>query len=60
MVHGMHALLRKPPSAYGLLALGLILVIEPALPQYHFSLFWFSLGVIGALVAVYDLVRKQR
>jgi hypothetical protein len=60
MVDGMQALLRKPPSVYGLLALGLILVIEPALPQYHFSLFWFSLGVIGTLVAVYDLVRKPR
>jgi hypothetical protein len=54
------ALLRKPPSVYGLLALGLVLVFEPALPQYHFSLFWFSLGVIGTLIAVYDLVRQQR
>ncbi len=56
----MHALLRKPPSVYGLLAIGLVLMIEPALPQYHFSLFWFSLGVVGTGVALYDLVRKQR
>lgn len=55
----MRALLRKPPSVYGLLALGAILIIEPALPQYHFSPFWFSLGVVGALIALRDLVRKQ-
>ena len=35
----------KPPSVYGLLAVGLILVIEPVLPWYHFSPFWFLLGV---------------
>lgn len=56
----MHALLRKPPSVYGLVAIGLILVIEPALPQYHFSLFWFSLGVLGTAVGLYDLIRKSR
>ncbi len=49
---------RKPPSVYGLLALGLILVVEPALPQYHFSLFWFSLGVLGVAIAGYDLLRR--
>lgn len=54
----MHALLRKSPSVYGLLAIGLILVIEPMLPQYHFSPFWFSLGAAGTAVALYDLVRK--
>lgn len=59
MIDGMHALLRKPPSVFGLLAIGLILVIEPALPQYHFSLFWFSLGIIGTVVALYDLVRQR-
>ena len=49
---------RKPPSVYALLALGLILVIEPVLPQYHFSPFWFSLGVLGVAVAGYDLLRR--
>lgn len=48
----------KPLSVYVLLAVGLILVIEPALPWYHFSPFWFSLGVVSVAVAVYDLVRK--
>lgn len=56
----VHARLRKPPSVYGLVAIGLILVIEPALPQYHFSPFWFSLGVLGTAVGLYDLVRKSR
>ena len=54
----MHALLRKSPSVYGLLTIGLILMIEPALPQYHFSLFWFSLGVVGTAIALLDLVRR--
>lgn len=54
----MREWLRKPLSVYGLLAVGLILVIEPALPQYHFSLFWFSLGVAGTVIALYDLFRK--
>ena len=48
----------KPLSVYTLLAVGLILVIEPALPWYHFSPFWFSLGVVSVAVAVYDFVRK--
>jgi hypothetical protein len=42
-----------------LLAVGLILVIEPALPWYHFSPFWFSLGVASVAVALYDLRRKS-
>lgn len=54
----VHGRLKKPLSVYVLLAVGLILVIEPALPWYHFSPFWFSLGVISAAVAVYDLTRK--
>lgn len=54
----MRERLRKPLSAYGLLAVGLILVVEPALPQYHFSVFWFSLGVGGTIIALYDLFRK--
>jgi len=48
----------KPLSAYGLLLVGLVLVIEPLLPWYHFSLFWFSLGVASLLVALNDLLRK--
>lgn len=51
---------KKPPSVYGLLAVGLILVIEPALPWYHFSPFWFSLGVLSTAVALYDLFRKSK
>ncbi len=35
---------RKPLSVYAALGVGLILVIEPTLPQYHLSPFWFSLG----------------
>jgi len=50
----------KPLSAWGLLAVGLILVIEPALPWYHFSPFWFSLGVASVLVALYDIFGKLR
>jgi len=56
----VHTRLRKPPSVYGLLAIGLILVIEPALPQHHLSPFWFSLGVFGMAVGLYDLIRAQR
>lgn len=48
----------KPLSAYGLLLVGLALVIEPILPWYHFSPFWFSLGVVSLLVALNDLLRK--
>lgn len=51
-------ILGKPLSAYGLLLVGLVLVIEPALPWYHFSPFWFSLGVVSALIALNDLLRK--
>jgi hypothetical protein len=50
---------RKPFSVYGLLAVGAILIIEPALPQYHFSPFWFSLGVISAAIALLDVFRKE-
>ena len=49
----------KPPSVYGLLAVGLILIIEPALPWYHFSPFWFLLGVASVTLAAYDLFRKS-
>lgn len=54
----MHDLLRKPLSVYGLLAICLTLIIEPALPQYHFSPFWFSLGVVATVIALYDFIRK--
>lgn len=56
----MRALLRKPPSVYGLLTVGLILIIEPALPWYHFSPFWFSLGLLATLIALYDLLRRPQ
>lgn len=49
---------RKPLSVYALLAVGIILIGEPALPQYHFSAFWFSLGLLGLAIAGYDLLRK--
>lgn len=49
---------RRPLSVYGLLAVGLILIVEPALPQYHFSPFWFSLGLISAAIALFDVLRK--
>lgn len=52
----MQALPRKPASVYGLLALGLIPMVGPALPQYRFSPFWFSLAV---LIAGHDLFRKR-
>lgn len=55
----MRSRLRKPLSVYALAAVGLILVIEPALPWYHFSLFWFSLGVVSVAVAAFDLFRKR-
>ena len=54
----MQSLLSKPLSVYALFGVGLIMAIEPALPWYHFSPFWFSLGVASVGVAVYDLVRK--
>ena len=56
----MTTLKGKPLSAWGLLTVGLVLVIEPALPWYHFSPFWFSLGVASVAVALYDLLRKTR
>ncbi len=52
-------MIRRPPSVYALLIVGLILVGEPALPQYRFSLFWFSLGVLSVSVAGYDLLRRS-
>jgi len=54
------AVFGRPLLAYGLPAVGLILVIEPALPWYHFSPFWFSLGVASTAVALYDPLRKPR
>ncbi len=54
----MPAILRGPLSTYVLMVVGIILVGEPALPQYHFSLFWFSLGLLSVAVAGYDLLRK--
>jgi hypothetical protein len=50
----------KAWSVWGLLIVGLILVIEPALPWYHFSPFSFSLGVASVLVALYDVLGKPR
>lgn len=49
----------KSSSAWGLLVVGLVLVIEPALPRYHFSPFWFSLGVVSVAIAGYDFLRKR-
>jgi len=51
--------IKKAPSVYGLLAVGLVLVIEPALPWYHFSPFWFSLGALSVALAAYDLFRRS-
>jgi len=48
----------KSISKYALLILGLIIVVEPLLPQYHFSLFWFSLGAISIIISLIDLVKK--
>jgi len=48
----------KSISKYALLAVGLTLVIEPLLPQYHFSLFWFSLGAISIIISLRDLIKK--
>lgn len=48
----------RPISIYALFVVGLILVVEPLLPQYHFSVFWFSLGVISLVVSLRDLVKK--
>jgi len=50
--------MNKPISIYALLIIGLILVIEPLLPQYHFSLFWFSLGIISIITSLIDLIKK--
>lgn len=49
----------KPLSAWTLLGVGLILMIEPLLPGYHFSPLWFSLGVASAIVALFDIVRRR-
>lgn len=51
---------QKSISIYVLLAIGLVLVIEPLLPQYHFSLFWFSLGVIAIIVSLSDLIKSKK
>jgi len=48
----------KSISKYALLAVGLALIIEPLLPQYHLSLFWFSLGVISIIISLRDLIKK--
>ncbi len=49
---------QKSLSAYFLFAVGVVLVVEPLLPQYHFSLFWFSLGVIAIIISIKDLIHK--
>lgn len=46
-------------SPYFLLIVGLILVVEPFLPQYEFSLFWFLLGVISVIISLYDLIKVK-
>ena len=51
---------KKPLSVYGLLIVGLILVIEPALPWYYFSPFWFGLGVLSVAIALYDIFGSRR
>ena len=51
---------KKSLSVYGLLVVGLILVIEPALPWYYFSPFWFGLGVLSVAIALYDIFRKPQ
>lgn len=51
--------MNRPISAYVLFIVGLILVIEPLLPQYHFSVFWFSLGVIALIIALNDLIKNK-
>lgn len=50
--------MKKYFSPYLLLAVGLILVVEPVLPQYHFSTFWFFLGVVSVIISVRDLIHK--
>jgi hypothetical protein len=42
----------RPLSVWGLLVVGLILVIEPALPWYQFSPVKFSLGVASVAVSL--------
>src|SRR5262249_1672862 len=49
----------KSLSVRGLLVVGLVLVIEPALPWYHFSPFWFLLGAASMAVALYNLLRVR-
>lgn len=38
-------------SAYFLLTIGIVLIVEPFLPQYHFSPLWFSLGVLSVVIS---------
>lgn len=52
--------IKKSLSSYFLLAVGLSLVIEPLLPQYKFSLFWFLLGAFSVFISLYDLIMGQR
>jgi len=49
--------MKRTWSVYFLLIVGLILVIEPFLPQYEFSLFWFSFGIISVVISLYDLFK---
>lgn len=53
------SIMRKCLSQYVLLAVGLVLMIEPLLPQYHFSLFWFSLGIIAVIISLRDLIQRH-
>jgi len=50
--------MKKSLSTYLLLLIGLALIVEPLLPQYHFSLFWFSLGVVAIIISIRDLIDK--
>jgi hypothetical protein len=52
--------MKKLLSVYLLLVIGIILVIEPILSQYEFSLFWFSLGIISIIISLYDLFKGVR
>lgn len=52
-------MMKKQLSVYFLFVIGLILVIEPFLPQYEFSPFWFSLGVISVVTSLYDLFKRM-
>lgn len=52
--------MNKSISTYALLVVGLILVIEPFLPQYHFSIFWFSLGLASIAISLWDLIKQHK